>query len=83
MIATSRSWRSDFAVLSGAPSRAQDAASALASGTLLRRRNAIASNEPEDAHLTGMTRSLDRRLLALNLKRVAAADVPQPNLKVA
>jgi hypothetical protein len=42
---------------------------------------AVASAEPEDAHLTGMTRSLDRRLLALNLRPVTAAS--KSNLKVA
>ncbi len=39
---------------------------------LLQKRNAVASAEPEDAAMTGMTRSLDRRLLALNLRPVAA-----------
>ncbi len=42
------------------------------------RRIAVASAEPEDAHLTGMTRSLDRRLLALNLRPGSAnATVPK------
>ena len=31
-------------------------------------RSAVASSEDADAHLTGMTRSLNRRLLALNLQ---------------
>ncbi|WP_156785150.1 hypothetical protein [Terriglobus roseus] len=48
------------------------------------RRTAIAMSEPEDAQLTGMTRSLDRRLLALNLKPVASASSqPAQTLKVA
>ena len=34
---------------------------------LSRHRKVVASGEPEDAKITGMTRSLDRRLLALNL----------------
>ncbi len=33
-----------------------------------RLRSAVAGSEHEDARLTGMTRSLDRRLLALNLQ---------------
>lgn len=39
------------------------------SGTLRQRRGVIASLEPEDAKITGMTRSLHRRLLALNVAR--------------
>ena len=35
---------------------------------LHRKRSAVAVSEHEDARLTGMTRSLDRRLLALNLQ---------------
>jgi hypothetical protein len=45
------------------------------------RRIAVASAEPEDAQITGMTRSLDRRLLALNLRPMSS--VPAPALKVA
>ena len=33
-------------------------------------RNLLAASEPEDAAMTGMTRSLGRRLLALNLQPV-------------
>ena len=36
-------------------------------------RSALAISEHEDANLTGMTRSLDRRLLALNLQPVPPA----------
>lgn len=38
-----------------------------AASTLVQQRAAISSSEPEDAMLTGLTRSLDRRRLALNL----------------
>jgi hypothetical protein len=41
--------------------------------TLRRKRSAVAVSEHEDACLTGMTKSLDRRLLALNLQPVPAA----------
>ncbi len=44
--------------------------------TLHRLRNAVAFLEPEDAKLTGMTRSLDRRLLALNLQQMSPAGEP-------
>jgi hypothetical protein len=83
MIETSRSWRSEVAVVSGAASRTQDMGTLLAAGTLMRRRNAIASAEPDDADITGMTRSLDRRLLALNLKPVASFARSRADLKVA
>lgn len=44
------------------------------SNTLMQKRAALAFSEPEDAMITGMTRSLDRRLLALNLgSKVPAA----------
>ena len=36
--------------------------------SLHRRRSAVDVSEDADARLTGMTRSLDRRLLALNLQ---------------
>ena len=39
---------------------------------LRKKRSAVASGEPEDAVITGMTRSLDRRLLALNLQPMAS-----------
>lgn len=39
---------------------------------LIRNRTNVAARESEDAELTGMTRSLERRLLALNLPRGAA-----------
>ena len=32
-------------------------------------RTKLTSSEPEDAHITGMTRSLSRRLLGLNLRK--------------
>ena len=54
----------------------------LAAAGLRGRLSAIASSEPEDAHLTGMTRSLHRRLLALNL-RPGIASANTPTLKVA
>ena len=41
--------------------------------SMQRMRSAVAFREDEDARLTGMTRSLDRRLLALNLQPVAPA----------
>ncbi|MGA2438456.1 MAG: hypothetical protein ABSF57_08075 [Acidobacteriaceae bacterium] len=37
------------------------------------------SREPEDARITGGTRSLDRRLLALNLSISRSAAVPAQN----
>ena len=37
------------------------------------RRSAVARFEDEDAGITGMTRSLDRRLLALNLQPAPSA----------
>ena len=52
------------------PSRAKVIQSA---PSLDRLRSAIAGAEHEDANLTGMTRSLDRRLLALNLQQFAPA----------
>ncbi|MGI4854767.1 MAG: hypothetical protein ACRYF4_12070 [Janthinobacterium lividum] len=36
---------------------------------LRRKISVVAAREPEDAEMTGMTRSLDRRLLALNVPR--------------
>jgi hypothetical protein len=56
----------------------------MAAASIPGRRSAIAMTEHEDAHLTGMTRSLSRRLLALNLKPVASAPSPKVSaLKVA
>jgi hypothetical protein len=56
----------------------------MVAGSITGRRSAIAMTEPEDAQLTGMTRSLSRRLLALNLKPVASAPSQQiATLKVA
>lgn len=37
---------------------------------IYRRRGLVEAQESEDAVMTGMTRSLDRRLLALNLPRI-------------
>jgi hypothetical protein len=37
-------------------------------------RSAVASSEDADASLTGMTRSLNRRLLALNLQPMSPAN---------
>jgi hypothetical protein len=72
MIGTNLSWRTDMAIITGSAMAKPDVAATLFGATLHGKRNAIASSEPEDAHLTGMTRSLDRRLLALNLKPVAS-----------
>jgi len=55
------------------PARRADMMAPLLAGSMHGRRIAVASAEPEDAHLTGMTRSLDRRLLALNLRPVASS----------
>ena len=41
--------------------------------SLYLRRSALAVAEHEDARLNGMTRSLDRRLLALNLQPLSEA----------
>ena len=49
------------------------------SSSLHGRRSAIAMAEPDDVHLTGMSRSLDRRLLALNLKPAASAVYAPPS----
>ena len=82
MIGTHRSWRADAAIVSGVGTRKPELATLVAAGSLHGRRIAVASAEPEDAHITGMTRSLDRRLLALNLKPVASASA-MPALRVA
>jgi hypothetical protein len=68
-------WRVDTSV------RKPEMMAPMVAGPLYGRRMAVASAEPEDAHLTGMTRSLDRRLLALNLRPVAGASTSA--LKVA
>ncbi|MEG9432457.1 hypothetical protein [Terriglobus sp. ADX1] len=82
MIGTQRSWRTDAGIRPGSTLRRSDSSEMAAS--LPGRRSAIAMSEPEDAQLTGMTRSLDRRLLALNLKPVASASSqPTTTLKVA
>jgi hypothetical protein len=83
MIGTARSMRADAAVVPALPTRRTEAiAPMMLAGSLHGRRNAIDMKEHEDAHLTGMTRSLDRRLLALNLKPVASVS-NAPALKVA
>ncbi len=72
MIGSNRSCRTDVAIITGAAALKLDtSASKMLAATLHGRRKAVASAEPEDAHLTGMTRSLDRRLLALNLTPAA------------
>ncbi len=82
MIGTNRSCRTDVAIVTGAAALKADVSSrVMVAATLHGRRKAVASAEPEDAHLTGMTRSLDRRLLALNLR--PAAQPAAPALKVA
>lgn len=73
MIGTQRSWPTD--IISGIVVRKPELATLMVAGSLHGRRNAVASSEPEDAHITGMTRSLDRRLLALNLKPAGSASV--------
>lgn len=81
MIGTKRSWRTDAGIRPGSARRTDSSEMA---ASLPGRRSAIAMSEPEDAQLTGMTRSLDRRLLALNLKPVASASSqPATALKVA
>ena len=50
--------------------------------SMLGRRSAVDVQEDADAHLTGMTRSLDRRLLALNLQPMSPLAVV-PYRKVA
>jgi hypothetical protein len=83
MIGTARSMRADAVVVPALPSRKPEAmAPMIVTGNLHGRRHAIDMKEHEDAHLTGMTRSLDRRLLALNLKPVASIS-KAPALKVA
>jgi hypothetical protein len=74
---THAAYRADMAFI---PARKPEMISCVLPGSLLGRRIAVASAEPEDAHLTGMTRSLDRRLLALNLRAGAS---PIPRRKVA
>lgn len=82
MIGTQRTWRADAGIRPGSTRRRMDFPEMAAS--LPGKRSAIAMSEPEDAQLTGMTRSLDRRLLALNLKPVASASSqPTTALKVA
>ena len=71
--------RADVATISA---RRAEMMAPMMNASLHGRRSAIASAEPEDAHLTGMTRSLDRRLLALNLKPVGSV-AHAPTLKVA
>jgi hypothetical protein len=66
---THASWRADVALV---PTRRPDMMASMLATSLNGRRIAVASAEPEDAHLTGMTRSLDRRLLALNLRPATA-----------
>ncbi len=84
MIGTNLSWRTDIAIVAGTAARKPEVVAPLfLAGTLQGRRNAITKAEPEDAKITGMTRSLDRRLLALNLKPVAHAAGSAPTLKVA
>jgi hypothetical protein len=84
MIGTNLSWRTDIAIVAGTAARKPEMVAPLyLAGTLQGRRNAITKAEPEDAKITGMTRSLDRRLLALNLKPVAHATGSTPTLKVA
>ncbi len=83
MIGTYRSWRTDAGIRPGSVLRRADATD-MAAASIPGRRSAIAMTEHEDAHLTGMTRSLSRRLLALNLKPVASAPSPKVSaLKVA
>lgn len=72
MIGTYRSWPTDAGIRPGSVLRKTES-SDVAAGSIPGRRSAIAMTEPEDAQLTGMTRSLHRRLLALNLKPVASA----------
>ena len=49
------------------PSKGTASAMIASVTSLHRRRSDVATHEPEDAEMTGMTRSLERRLLALNL----------------
>jgi len=82
MSGTEHSWRADAGIRPGSTRRRTDSPEMAAS--LPGKRSAIAMSEPEDAQLTGMTRSLDRRLLALNLKPVASvSSQPTSALKVA
>ena len=55
----------------------RNADAVLAASSLYRRRNAVAVSEDEDARLNGMTRSLDRRLLALNLQPMPPTSEPK------
>lgn len=71
-------WRADVALV---PARRPELVPPMMASSLHGRRIAVASAEPEDAQITGMTRSLDRRLLALNLRPMSS--VPAPALKVA
>jgi hypothetical protein len=81
MIGTHRSWRTDAGSVSG---RKSELPTLMIAGSIHGRRIAVASAEPEDAQITGMTRSLDRRLLALNLKPVASEPASSmPTLRVA
>ncbi|MEK6398930.1 MAG: hypothetical protein V4734_12650 [Terriglobus sp.] len=83
MIGTHRSWPTDAGIRQGSVLRKAEP-SDIAAGSISGRRSAIAMTEPEDAQLTGMTRSLHRRLLALNLKPVASVAVKHvATLKVA
>ena len=84
MIGTQRSWRADATLRPVTGTRKTDSV-LMPSASLHGRRSAIAKAEPDDVHLTGMTRSLDRRLLALNLKPAASMlyAASAPVLKVA
>lgn len=84
MIGTQRFWRADATPRSVTGLHKTDSV-LMPSTSFHGRRSAIASSEPDDVHLTGMSRSLDRRLLALNLKPAASAVYvqPAPTLKVA
>ena len=47
-------------------------------GTLLTARTRMSLREPEDAGLTGVTRSLMRRVMGLNVTALAGTRKPQP-----
>ena len=65
------------------PSLTTESAVAASLLALQHSRSAVARHEPEDAEITGMTRSLERRLLALNLPRGIGPQRVLPAIKAA
>jgi hypothetical protein len=67
-----REYQSTRNVFALTPSKKETAPNSVSD--LNKMRSAVASSEDADASLTGMTRSLNRRLLALNLQPMSSAN---------